>query len=259
MDSLAKIAAEEDQNDAVMKLNPTLYKVVSEGKPDHMQDAFATILKQQGRRMDRSGFVSDAVNRAELDHPHSLHNAATGQGEQQLVRFPESSNDPANQNDFLQLGGYYDREALSLQGGFQPPGGPINVDTRMMTGAKLGSNLQDKNQIYQPNAELLSEIARNKANAANVRAYRKPSVHQQVEEISPSGVKRELHPIVDDQSSVARNPFAVDEAGQQMVEDSQLGASVPRNMFHPGLDASQETGMLAMSAGDCRRDLPDRP
>ena len=118
MDSLAKIAAEEDQNDAVMKLNPTLYKVVSEGKPDHMQDAFATILKQQGRRMDRSGFVSDAVNRAELDHPHSLHNAATGQGEQQLVRFPESSNDPANQNDFLQLGGYYDREALSLQGGF---------------------------------------------------------------------------------------------------------------------------------------------
>ena len=46
--------------------------------------------------MDRSGFIRDAVNRAELDHPHSLHNTTTGSGQYQAVRFPESSNDPAN-------------------------------------------------------------------------------------------------------------------------------------------------------------------
>ena len=109
--------------------------------------------------MDRSGFIRDGVNRAELDHPHSLHNAATGAAADQAVRFPESSNDPANMRGHLQLNGYYDREAVTLKNAFVPPEGPIAVDTRMMTGAKLGSNIQQKNQVYSPNAELLAEIA----------------------------------------------------------------------------------------------------
>lgn len=89
---------------------------------------------------------------------------------------------------------------------------------------------------------------------------------QQVEEISPSGVKRELHPVVDDtnESSVARNPFRVDEAAEQMIaseQDSQFGASYgasgtgPRNMFNVKLEASQE----GLGLSDCRKDLPDRP
>lgn len=66
-----------------------------------MADSFATILKQQGKYMDRSGFIRDTVNRAELDHPHSLHNMTTGAAADQAIRFPESSNDPANQRDHL--------------------------------------------------------------------------------------------------------------------------------------------------------------
>ena len=168
--------------------------------------------------MDRSGFIRDSVNRAELDHPHSLHNMTTGAAPDQVLRFPESSNDPANMRDHLQLNGYYDREAISLSNAFKPPEGPIPVDNRMMTHAKLGSNIQGKNQIYSPNSELLAEIARNKHAEANARAFR-PPVQQQVEEISPSGVKRELHPVVEGtdagslQSSAVKNPFNVDEAG----------------------------------------------
>lgn len=45
-----------------------------------------------------------------------------------------------------------------MKNAFKPPEGPINVDTRMMSGAKLGSNIQDKNQLYSPNTELLAEI-----------------------------------------------------------------------------------------------------
>lgn len=266
IDSLAKIT-QDDEDDPIMKLNPSLYKVVAEKKvDDQMADSFATILRQQGKWMDRSGFIRDAVNRAELDHPHSLHNATTGSGADP-VRFPASSNDPANQRDHLQLNGYYDREAITLQNAFVPPEGPISVDTRMMTGAKLGSNLQDRNQIYSPNAELLAEIARNKHASANAKVYR-PPVQQQVEEISPSGVKRELHPVVDDtQSSPVRNPFAgPDAAAEQMIgseQDAQLGGSYggsgtgPRNMFAVQLEASQE-GPLGVS-GDCRREMPDRP
>ena len=39
----------------------------------------------------------------------------------------------------------------------------------MMSGAKLGSNIQDKNQLYSPNTELLAEIQRNKHDAANMK------------------------------------------------------------------------------------------
>ena len=80
-----------------------------------------------------------------------------------------------------------------------------------------------------------------------------------MEEISPSGVKRELHPIVERIESSGKHPFI--NTGEQTISGEQdsygAGETGPRNMFNMGLEASQDGALIGMS--DCRRDLPDRP
>ena len=61
----------------------------------------------------------------------------------------------------MALNGYYDREALSLRNAFKEPSGPMPLDTRMMTGARLGSNIHTDNEVYMPNEALLEEIHEN--------------------------------------------------------------------------------------------------
>ena len=53
--------------------------------------------------------------------------------------------------DYMALNGYYDREALSLRNAFKESSGPMPLDTRMMTGARLGSNIYTDNEVYEAN------------------------------------------------------------------------------------------------------------
>ena len=141
-----------------MKLNPALYKVVQEDTSalENKSDPFERVMSYRDKYQQESAMIRDGVHRAELDHPNSLHNFTTG--EKMQVQFPSCSKDPANMRDHMALNGYYDREALSLRNAFKESSGPMPLDTRMMTGARLGSNIYTDNEVYEANQHLLQEI-----------------------------------------------------------------------------------------------------
>ena len=73
---IRKMTGRED--DPIMKLNPTLYKVV-ENKLDqsNFTDPFQNIMRQQNQWIEtnqKHGYVKDMVYRSDLDHPNSMHN-----------------------------------------------------------------------------------------------------------------------------------------------------------------------------------------
>lgn len=155
--------------DPIMRLNPTLYKVVENKRdPSNFTDPFQTIMAQQGRWIDNNqhnAFIKDMVYRSDLDHPNSMHNNTTDQ--KMSVQFPKTADLQKTEPAFT-LNGYYDKEPATLKNGFkrhtnkdvQP------VDERMLDDQN-SFNFSHKNNVYQPNEALLSEISR----AQKMREY----------------------------------------------------------------------------------------
>lgn len=112
----------KEEDDPIMKLNPTLYKVVDANKniDKNFSDPFGKIMEQQQTWINNSSYIRDIVYRTDLDHPNSQHNTTAGVSDSMQVQFPQSANqggyDPSNAK--MTLNGYYDKNALSLKGGF---------------------------------------------------------------------------------------------------------------------------------------------
>ena len=243
MESLQKVV-DQEEDDPIMKLNPTLYNQVKKDGADklNMTEAFESLMHQQrNQNVKTQGYIKDTLHRVELDHPNSLHNLTTGK--KMHVKFPESSNDPMNQQDHLKLNGYYDLESYHLKNAFQPPEGPVPIDNRLMNGAQLGERTHQPSELeYQANHELLAEIERNKK-LFNQKVKVKAPVQQQIEEISPSGIKRQIGFQNHQESIQAQNPFIEQESPVASQPEA------PGNMFSVQLNPSIE---------DCRKQLPDR-
>lgn len=74
----------KEEEDPIMKLNPTLYKVVQANKADesNFTDPFQKIMEQQSKWTSANknyGYIKDVVYRSDLDHPNSMHNMTTNQ------------------------------------------------------------------------------------------------------------------------------------------------------------------------------------
>jgi hypothetical protein len=67
-----------NEDDPIMKLNPTLYKVVQQESKPNFTDPFQKIMEQQDTWIRDQGFVKNSIYRSDLDHPNSLHNMTTG-------------------------------------------------------------------------------------------------------------------------------------------------------------------------------------
>ena len=112
----------KDEHDPIMKMNPTLYKVVDANKniDKNFSDPFYKIMEQQQTWINNSSYIKDIVYRSDLDHPNSQHNTTTQVSASMQVQFPKSANqggyDPSKAQ--MTLNGYYDKNALSLKGGF---------------------------------------------------------------------------------------------------------------------------------------------
>lgn len=80
------------EEDPIMRLNPTLYKVVQEARadPKNFTDPFQKIMEQQHKWIDKgdSQFINNLVYRSDLDHPLSMHNQATKLDKKMKVSFP---------------------------------------------------------------------------------------------------------------------------------------------------------------------------
>ena len=81
----------KDEDDPIMKLNPTLYKAVAvkRNDPGNFTDPFQKIMEQQHQWEDQNanfGYIKNLVYRSDIDHPNSLHNSTTQQKMQ--VQFP---------------------------------------------------------------------------------------------------------------------------------------------------------------------------
>jgi len=77
---LVKDIGKEQEEDPIMKLNPTLYKVVQARQEDNFTDPFKKIMDQQHQWMqhkEANPMVKNFIYRTEYDHPHSLHNTTT--------------------------------------------------------------------------------------------------------------------------------------------------------------------------------------
>lgn len=66
------------------------------------------------------------------------------------------------------LNGFYEKEALGLKGGFEPPKAKAayQLDKRLLN-PNENFNQKNVNQVYQPNTKLLNEIE----HAKKVREY----------------------------------------------------------------------------------------
>ena len=74
----------KEEDDPIMKLNPTLYRVVQAGKREdaNFTDPFQKIMQQQSKwttSNQNHGYIKDMVYRSDLDHPNSMHNMTTNQ------------------------------------------------------------------------------------------------------------------------------------------------------------------------------------
>jgi hypothetical protein len=135
------------------------------------------------------------VYRTDIDHPLSMHNTITNQNIK--VEFPKTANNLQGQKAQFTLNGYYSKEPVSLKNGFKadPTALVQPVDYRIYN-EQENFNQKNLNNVYQPNFELLNEIQ----NAKQQREYQRTIRHEQqeiirqVEEISPSGVKRQIGP-----------------------------------------------------------------
>ena len=136
------------------------------------------------------------VYRSDLDHPNSMHNNLTNQASMQ-VQFPKTSNQQDGVQPEFTLNGYYDKEAVSLKNGFQTHNNKFvqPVDKRLFN-QKENFNQANQNNMYKPNEELLFEIQQTQKMSEFQRTKRQANVgqgiEQQVEEISPSGYKRQI-------------------------------------------------------------------
>ena len=95
------------------------------------------------------------------------------------------------------MNGYYDKQAASLKGGFKTHDNKFvqPVDKRLFN-QKENFNQANQNNMYKPNEELLFEIQQTQKMSEFQRTKRQNNVgqgiEQQVEEISPSGYKRQI-------------------------------------------------------------------
>lgn len=85
----------KEEEDPIMKLNPTLYKVVQANKADeaNFTDPFQKIMEQQSKWTSANknhGYIKDVVYRSDLDHPNSMHNMTTNQNASMQVQFPKT-------------------------------------------------------------------------------------------------------------------------------------------------------------------------
>lgn len=153
----------KEEDDPIMKLNPTLYKVVDANKniDKNFSDPFHKIMEQQQTWINNSSYVRDIVYRTDLDHPNSQHNTTAQVSDSMQVQFPKT----ANQGGYdaskakMTLNGYYDKNALSLKGGFQVPQNQfVNPVDQRLYNQKENFNQQNENKLYKPNEELLKEI-----------------------------------------------------------------------------------------------------
>lgn len=112
------------------------------------------------------------------------------------------------------LNGYYNKDAASLKNGFKPHDNKFvqPVDKRLFN-EKENFNQDNVNNLYKPNEELLFEIQQTQKLSEFKRTNRqnmdRQEVEQQVEEISPSGYKRQIGVAGQSQgeSSQGRSPY----------------------------------------------------
>lgn len=76
------------------------------------------------------------IYRTDIDHPNSMHNVTSGMSKKMNVEFPKTENQingSKARDAKLTLNGYYDKEAMSLKGGFKEHKNQFlnPVDTRM--------------------------------------------------------------------------------------------------------------------------------
>lgn len=152
-----------------MRLNPTLYKVVQEARadPKNFTDPFQKIMEQQHKWIDKGSdgqFINNLVYRSDLDHPLSMHNQAAQLDKKMKVSFPQTRDQPlpAGQKPAkFELNGFYDKEAVSLNGGFKPSKNEFlqPVDNRIYNPTE-NFNQDHQNKLYRANTELLAEIER---------------------------------------------------------------------------------------------------
>jgi len=115
------------------------------------------------------------------------------------VAFPQTRDQPLSLGQKpakFELNGFYDKEAVALNGGFKAPKSSYlqPVDDRIYNPSE-NFNQDHKNKIYRANHQLLQEIERSRQERQMERSRRQldPMAEmQQVEEISPSGVKRQV-------------------------------------------------------------------
>ena len=90
---LVKNIGKEEEDDPIMKLNPTLYKAVSiSSSQNNFTNPFQSIMEKQSQWIDhnKSAFVKNLVYRTDLDHPNSMHSSITGQSTKRQVQFPKT-------------------------------------------------------------------------------------------------------------------------------------------------------------------------
>ena len=182
---------------------------------------------------------------------------------------------------------------MSLNGGFKAPKNDFlqPVDNRIYNPAET-FNQDHQNKLYKANTELLAEIEKTQQMRQAERSRRTidkmQDMAQQVEEISPSGVKRQIvsqagssPQRVMDQNQVESMEQSTGKAANPFIDDQQeMDGQVqmqPRNMFSVkfGGSATQNT-MDDMASQDpnpyvnyhvdpsqqdpnCRRELPENP
>jgi len=126
-----------------------------------------------------------------------MHNVITNQSQKMQVQFPRTQDQNAGGKPPVQfsMNGYYDKEAVSLKNGFKPEQNQFlqPVDARLYN-PNENFNQDNSNKLYKPNQELLLEIEQAQKKREYQRNKRRQEdqqdLGQQVEEISPSGVKR---------------------------------------------------------------------
>jgi len=167
--TLGKLSAlTKDENDPIMRLNPTLYNVVKEAKadPNNFTDPFHQIMRQQHQWIDntKDKYIKDVLYRSDLDHPMSQHNQTSKLEQRMKVSFPQTKNQPLQPGQKppqFQMNGYYDQEAVSLNNAFKPPKNDFlqPIDNRLYNPSE-NFNQGNQNKMYQANTELLAEIER---------------------------------------------------------------------------------------------------
>lgn len=82
------------------------------------------------------GYIKDMIYRTDLDHPNSMHNVTSGMSQKMNIDFPKTENQINGSKAAgakLTLNGYYDKQPMSLKGGFKEHQNKFlnPVDTRM--------------------------------------------------------------------------------------------------------------------------------